>query len=167
MVRTDGCYVAGFRVGGALTYFADDEGRNEAEDDARIAFTRSAEQRRALQFRYEVVEVSTDFLLSTEALHVPQVRKFDALSKSDASRYGKKRKTKETFSPGTVCSLIWDPVKHKRSMITWWAADQGRPVGRHRAITRCRWERPSRTTKRTPRHISRIWVRSFRASNRQ
>lgn len=31
MVRTDGCYVAGFRVGGALTYFADDEGRNAAK----------------------------------------------------------------------------------------------------------------------------------------
>ena len=25
MVRTDGCYVAGFRVAGTMTYFADDE----------------------------------------------------------------------------------------------------------------------------------------------
>ena len=25
-VRTDGCYVVGFRMTGALTYFADDEG---------------------------------------------------------------------------------------------------------------------------------------------
>ena len=31
MVRTDGCYVAGFRVQGAVTYFADDEGRNESK----------------------------------------------------------------------------------------------------------------------------------------
>jgi hypothetical protein len=25
MVRTDGCYVAGYRVAGALTYFGDDD----------------------------------------------------------------------------------------------------------------------------------------------
>ena len=40
MVRTDSCYVVGFRVQGSVTYFADDEGRNEAkraEDRARGA----------------------------------------------------------------------------------------------------------------------------------
>ena len=31
IVRTDGCYVAGFRVQGTQTYFADDDGRNEAK----------------------------------------------------------------------------------------------------------------------------------------
>ena len=31
-VRTDGCYVVGFRMTGALTYFADDEGRNENKE---------------------------------------------------------------------------------------------------------------------------------------
>ena len=31
MVRTDGCYVAAFRVAGAMTYFGDDDERNEAK----------------------------------------------------------------------------------------------------------------------------------------
>jgi len=31
MVRTDDCYVAGFRVQGSVNYFANEKGRNEAK----------------------------------------------------------------------------------------------------------------------------------------
>ena len=56
MVRTDGCYVAGFRVAGAMTYFADDEERNEAKSVLESLLRAMPEQSMRLQFRYEVVE---------------------------------------------------------------------------------------------------------------
>src|SRR6266700_263692 len=62
MVRTDGCYVAGFRVRGTLTYFSDDKGRIEA---------------------WEEKEDRGEFLTRIAGVY-----------------------------------LIWDPVKHKRTMIT-------------------------------------------------
>jgi hypothetical protein len=55
-VRTDGCYVAGFRVQGAVTYFADDEGRNEAKAVVESLLRGMPEQSMRVQFRYEVVE---------------------------------------------------------------------------------------------------------------
>jgi len=56
MVRTDGCYVAGFRVQGSVTYFADDEGRNEAKGVVESLLRAMLEQSMRVQFRYEVVE---------------------------------------------------------------------------------------------------------------
>jgi hypothetical protein len=56
MVRTDGCYVAGFRVQGSVTYFANDEGRNEAKGVVESLLRAMPEQSMRVQFRYEVVE---------------------------------------------------------------------------------------------------------------
>ena len=56
MVRTDGCYVAGFRVAGAMTYFGDDDERNEAKSVLESLLRAMPEQSMRLQFRYEVVE---------------------------------------------------------------------------------------------------------------
>ena len=51
MVRTDGCYVAGFRVQGAVTYFADDDGRNEAKSVVESLLRAMPEQSMRWQFR--------------------------------------------------------------------------------------------------------------------
>ena len=56
MVRTDGCYVAGFRVAGTMTYFSDDAERNEAKSVLESLLRAIPEQSMRLQFRYEVVE---------------------------------------------------------------------------------------------------------------
>src|ERR1700692_3854656 len=56
MIRTDGCYVAGFRMAGTLTYFADDDGRNETKELVESLLRTVPEQSMRLQFRYEVVE---------------------------------------------------------------------------------------------------------------
>ena len=67
MVRTDGCYVAGFRIGGSLTYFADDEGRNEAKTMLESLLRAVPEQSMRLQFRYEVVESLNGLLARYQA----------------------------------------------------------------------------------------------------
>ena len=62
MVRTDGCYVAGYRVAGALTYFADDDGRNEAKAVLEALLRTLPEESMRFQCRYEVVESLNGFL---------------------------------------------------------------------------------------------------------
>jgi hypothetical protein len=56
MIRTAGCYVAGFRMAGTLTYLADDHGRNETKELMESLLRTVPEQSMRLQFRYEVVE---------------------------------------------------------------------------------------------------------------
>src|SRR6201998_1852742 len=64
MVRTDGCYVAGFRVAGTKTYFSDDAERDEAKSVLESLLRASPEQSMRLQFRYEVVESLNGLLAS-------------------------------------------------------------------------------------------------------
>ena len=66
MVRTDGSYVAGFRLSGALTYFGDDDGRNETKELVESLLRTVPEQSMRLQFRYEVVEGLTGLLARYE-----------------------------------------------------------------------------------------------------
>ena len=56
MVRTDGCYVAGFHLGGSLTYFGDDAAMNEMK--SRVE---------ALPLRPWVPTVKTNFVRITAA----------------------------------------------------------------------------------------------------
>src|SRR5258705_8852307 len=56
MIRTDGCHVAGCRLQGAVSYFADDDGRNEAKGVVESLLRAMPEQSMRVQFRYEVVE---------------------------------------------------------------------------------------------------------------
>src|SRR5579863_1866661 len=74
MVRTDGCYVAGFRVAGTMTYFSDDAERNEAKSVLESLLRAIPEQSMRLQFRYEVVE-SLNGLLDLISIEMTCVRK--------------------------------------------------------------------------------------------
>src|ERR1700739_2377203 len=56
MVRTDGCYVAGYQLGGSLTYFGDDPAMNEMHARIEALLRAIPEESMRVQFRYEVVE---------------------------------------------------------------------------------------------------------------
>src|ERR1035438_1578644 len=56
MIRADGSYVAGFHLGGALSYFMDDEGRNQTKRTLESLFLTIPEESMRVQFRYEVIE---------------------------------------------------------------------------------------------------------------
>ncbi len=117
MIRNDGCYVAGYRVAGALTYFADDDGRNEAKTMLESLLRAIPEQSMRLQFRYEVIEGLNNLLdqyQDASRSEDPQVQLLDGRRVEvwvDKERHG------DFLTRIAGVYLIWDPVRHKRAMI--------------------------------------------------
>lgn len=117
MVRTDGCYVAGFRVQGAVTYFADDEGRNEAKSVVGSLLRAMPEQSMRIQFRYEVVESLNGLLdryRDASRSGIPEVK---VLDDRRLASWEEKERQGAYLSRIAGVYLIWDPVRHKRAMI--------------------------------------------------
>ena len=96
MVRTDGCYVAGFRVAGTMTYFSDDDERNEAKSVLESLLRAIPEQSMRLQFRYEVVESLNGLLELYRRTCVRKVQRF-ACSMSSGSPTGERRSSRASF----------------------------------------------------------------------
>ena len=117
MVRTDGCYVAGFRVAGALTYFADDDGRNQAKSIVEALLRAMPEQSMRLQCRYEVVESLNGLLDRYREAGRSESPEVEALDNPRLSTWEDKEKRGGYLSRISGVYLIWDPVKHKRAMI--------------------------------------------------
>ena len=118
MVRTDGCYVAGFRVGGALTYFADDEGRNEAKTMLESLLRAVPEQSMRLQFRYEVVESLNGLLAQYRGASRSASTEVQHLDERRIAVWEEKEAKGDFLTRVSGVYLIWDPVKHKRALIT-------------------------------------------------
>ena len=56
MIRSDGSLVAGYHLGGARSYFMDDDGRNDTKKLLESLFLTIPEESMRVQFHYEVVE---------------------------------------------------------------------------------------------------------------
>ena len=117
MVRTDGCYVAGFRVQGAVTYFADDEGRNEAKSVVESLLRAMPEQSMRVQFRYEVVESLNGLLDQYRDASRSDTPEVKILDDRRLAAWKEKERQGAYLSRIAGVYLIWDPVKHKRAMI--------------------------------------------------
>ncbi len=117
MVRTDGCYVAAFRVAGALTYFADDDGRNDAKSVIESLLRAVPEQSMRLQFRYEVVESLNGLLDQYQDAARSEIPEVQLLDQRRIAVWEEKEKQGEFLSRISTVYLIWDPVRHKRAMI--------------------------------------------------
>jgi TraG P-loop domain len=117
MVRTDGCYVTGFRVAGALTYFADDDGRNHAKSIIEALLRAMPEQSMRLQCRYEVVESLNGLLDQYKEARRSESPEVRALDNPRLASWEDKEKRGAYLSRIACVYLIWDPVKHKRAMI--------------------------------------------------
>src|SRR5215472_4863040 len=117
MVRTDGCYVAGFRVQGAVTYFADDEGRNEAKSVVESLLRAMPEQSMRVQFRYEVLESLNGLLEQYRDAARSGNPEVKVLDERRLAAWEEKEKHGAYLSRIASVYLIWDPVKHKRAMI--------------------------------------------------
>lgn len=117
MVRTDGCYVAGFRVAGAVTYFADDDGRNEAKSVLESLLRAVPELSMRLQFRYEVVESLNGLLDQYRDAARSERPEVQLLDQRRVAVWEEKERQGAYLSRIACVYLIWDPVKHKHAMI--------------------------------------------------
>jgi len=116
MVRTDGSYVAGFRVSGALTYFADDDGRNGTKELLESLFRTVPEQSMRLQFRYEVVEGLNGLLTQYEAHRRTEQSEALVLERHRVRQWRERESEGEYLTRLAAIYLIWDPEKHRRLM---------------------------------------------------
>ena len=116
IVRTDGCYVAGFRMTGSLTYFADDEGRNENKELLESLLRTIPEQSMRLQFRYEVVEGLNGLLGKYEDHRRTESPSALVLERHRTAQWKQKDASGEFLTRIATLYVIWDPVKHQRLM---------------------------------------------------
>ena len=114
MVRTDGCYVAGFHLGGSLTYFGDDSAMNEMKARVEALLRTVPEESMRVQFRYEVVENANGLIDRYEAL---QRTESDVARRMDAIRiegWRKEEEHGEFLTRLAAVYFIWDPALHER-----------------------------------------------------
>jgi len=114
MVRTDGCYVAGFHLGGSLTYFADDAAMNEMKSRVEALLRTIPEESMRVQFRYEVVENANGLIDRYEAL---QRTESDVARRMDAIRmegWRKEEEHSEFLTRLAAVYFIWDPALHEQ-----------------------------------------------------
>jgi hypothetical protein len=117
MVRTDGCYVAGFRVAGAITYFGDDDERNEVKSVLESLLRAMPEQSMRLQFRYEVVESLNGLLDQYREESRCENAEVQALDEQRLAVWSEKEKQGTYLTRIAAVYLIWDPAKHKRTLL--------------------------------------------------
>ena len=116
MIRTDGSYIAGFRISGTLTYFSDDEGRNETKELVESLLRTVPEQSMRLQFRYEVVEGLHGLLTRYEDHRRTQNPEAVVLEEHRVRQWKMRENEGEYLTRLAAVYLIWDPEKHRRLM---------------------------------------------------
>ena len=116
MVRTDGSYVAAYRIAGALTYFADDTGRNETKELLESLLRTVPEESMRLQFRYEVVE-GLNGLIAKYDDHRRTTRPEALVLERHRIRQWKERESVGGYLTRIAALyVIWNPDKHRRMM---------------------------------------------------
>ncbi len=116
MVRTDGSYVAAFRVAGALTYFADEDGRNETKELLEALLRTVPERSMRLQFRYEVVEGLNDLLSRYEDHRRTERSEALLLERHRIRQWSEWEREGDYLTRIAAVYLIWDPEQHRRMM---------------------------------------------------
>ncbi len=116
MIRTDGSYVAGFRMAGTLTYFADDDSRNETKELVESLLRTVPEQSMRLQFRYEVVEGLNGLLAQYDDHRRTRNTEALVLERHRVKQWKEREEEGEYLTRLAPVYLIWDPEKHRRLM---------------------------------------------------
>jgi hypothetical protein len=101
-----------------VTYFADDEGRNEAKSVVESLLRAMPEQSMRVQFRYEVVESLNGLLDQYRDASRSENPEVKVLDDRRLAAWEEKERHGAYLSRIAGVYLIWDPVRHKRAMIS-------------------------------------------------
>ena len=116
MVRLDGSYVAAYRIGGALTYFGEDNSRNETKTMLESLLRTVPEESMRIQFRYEVVETTNGGLDGYAAFRRSDHLETVLLDEGREAFWREKEKAGEFLTRIAGIYFIWHPDKHRRMM---------------------------------------------------
>jgi hypothetical protein len=126
MVRTNGAFVAGFALQGAMSYFADDDGRNEKKRHLEALLRTVPEESMRLQFRFEVAE-DLGTLLDIYEQETRTTREgVLALQRERIAMWREKEAAGAYLRRTAHVYLEWNPDKHHEVM----AASGASPVRR-------------------------------------
>lgn len=124
MVRTSGSLVAGFALQGAISYFADDEGRNEKKRHLEALLRTVPEESMRLQFRFEVTEDLGSLLDMYEQETRTTRESILALQRERLAMWRAKEEAGAYLRRMEYLYLEWNPDKHHEVM----AAGGAKPV---------------------------------------
>ena len=123
MIRADGAYVAGFHLGGALSYFMDDDGRNQTKRTLESLFLTIPEESMRVQFRYEVIENVGSLLAQYEAARTTTLEHVIAMDQQRVDAWRAADHSGEFLTRVAAVYFIWNPETHARGM-----AESGGPL---------------------------------------
>ena len=112
MVRTSGELVAGYALKGAMSYFADDNGRNSTKHHLEALLRTIPEESMRLQFRFEVTEDLADLLERYERDTKTNSEAALLLEQSRVQMWSEKERSGVYLRRITHVYLIWNPERH-------------------------------------------------------
>ncbi len=114
MIRDDGAFVAGFALKGSLTYFADDEQRNDVKSLIASLLLTIPEESMRVQFRYEVLESTAGLLDDYASLRQTDNPRAQALDEQRESQLRALDRDGEFLTRYASVYFIWRPDVHAR-----------------------------------------------------
>lgn len=114
MVRTDGCYVAGYKIRGSRTYFADASRRNEVNMAIDAMLRTLPEESMRVQVRYEVSEDASAIINAYEAMRTTTSPDVEDLDRERVRMWRKQNEDGEFLARTVQLFFIWDPDIYQR-----------------------------------------------------
>lgn len=116
MVKTDGSYVAGYRIRGAMTYFASENDRNEVKGRLDAIVRTCPEESMRIQFRYEVTDRVDHTIEQYEEGRRTDNAAAISLDQERIEIWRNRAAAGEYLNRDATVWLIWDPQAYRRVM---------------------------------------------------
>lgn len=116
IVRTNGAFVAGYALEGAITYFASDTTRERTKMLLETLLRSIPEQSVRLQLRYEVVEDAAGIIDGYERTAQPVHPIAAELDNARLAQWRSKERKGEFLRPLLHAYFIWDPREHSKAL---------------------------------------------------
>lgn len=117
MVRSDGCYVAGYRLQGAHTYFGGETERNGVNFQLDALLRACQEESMRIQVRYEIDDNAASVLKSYEDATSTDYQPAIDMDRERLVRWQERAAAGEFLNRTTTIYFIWSPEMHRKVML--------------------------------------------------
>lgn len=143
MVRTNGAFVAGYRLNGINSYYHSDAGRNRAKESLEALVRALPEQSMRMQFRFEVVEGTGDLGERYQRMLTNPDPTVTAIDRTRLAHWASKDEQGYFLRHILHAYFVWDPRVHRLATspdsTPWqrWSALSGTGVGFSLSVDKC------------------------------